>query len=64
MKWRGFITESKAFMSYDTRNSRDKFAFWWHFPRALVRYLWTSHHNKVIAAYNKATQATHRELDR
>lgn len=41
MSWRGFVVESKSYMSYDGLSPRQKFWFWlYRFPRAFVRFQW------------------------
>jgi len=36
--FRGFLIESKAYMSYDTRSRVGKIRFWLAYPKALARY--------------------------
>lgn len=41
MSWRGFVVESKSYMSYDGLSPRQKVCFWlYRFPRAFVRFQW------------------------
>lgn len=41
MSWRGFVVESKSYMSYDGLSPRQKVWFWlYRFPRAFVRFQW------------------------
>lgn len=41
MSWRGFVVESKSYMSYNGLFPRQKVLFWlYRFPRAFVRFQW------------------------
>ena len=37
-EWRGFIPESKSWMSYDSMTVRQKIGFWRQFPRAYFKF--------------------------
>lgn len=37
--WRGFVVESKSYMSYDKRDIKGKIKFWLRFPIALYKFL-------------------------
>ncbi len=40
MGWKGFITESKLFMSYAVGSRSRKVKFWLAFPGAAIRFYW------------------------
>ena len=41
MLWRGFVVESKSYMSYGGLSPLQKVWFWlYRFPRAFVRFQW------------------------
>lgn len=45
--WKGFLKESKSYMSYNKRNLKDKIKFWLQFPEALIKFKHYEHKDNI-----------------
>ena len=40
MYWKGFVVESKSYMSYERMGKRERVRFWLRFPISWLRFQW------------------------
>ena len=52
MSWKGFLIESKSYMSYERMGKRERVRFWLRFPLSWFRFQWSGLTMRAVdAAY-------------
>jgi hypothetical protein len=52
--WRGFLKESKSYMSYDKLNFIEKLKFWIRYPVALIKFKYYGVQGNIKLLIHKA----------